>query len=84
MRIQFNGIIEKSSSGCKPCGRSGGGSKFLTTKTYHLPSKVSKTFRVGVPETVSEGDAQFLLQYKYESDGVVKNVFEVVDGYSHD
>lgn len=78
MRIQFNGIIEKRTSGCKPCGRSDGGSQFITLKTYYLPSRVSKTFRAGVPETVSERDAQFLLQYKYEIDGVVKNVFEVV------
>ena len=78
MRIQFNGIIDKKSGGCGACGNRSSSSQFLTTKTYILPSKSIKTFRVGVPEEVSEQDGQFLLQYKYLSNGEEKNVFEVV------
>ncbi len=76
MRIQFNGIIEKKSGGCGACGNRSSSSQFLTTKTYILPSKSIKTFRVGVPEEVSEQDGQFLLQYKYLSNGEEKKVFE--------
>lgn len=78
MRIQFNGIIEKRSGGCSACGKRRTGSQFLASKTYYLPSGVTKMFRVGVPETVSEQDAQFLLQYRYQTPDGVKQVFEVV------
>lgn len=78
MRIQFNGIIEKKSGGCSACGKRRTGSQFLASKTYILPSGVTKTFRVGQPETVSEQDAKFLLQYKYLQNGETKQVFEVV------
>lgn len=81
MIIRFNGIIEKRSGGCGVCGKRRTGSQFLASKTYILPSGVTKTFRVGQTETVSERDAQFLLQYRYQtSTGEVKQVFEVVNG----
>ena len=78
MKIQFNGIVEKSSGGCSACGKRRTGSEFRSFKTYILPSGITKTFRVGFPETVSEQDGQFLLQYKYTASDAVKNVFEVV------
>lgn len=79
MRIQFNGIIEKARKGCGACGKRRSDNVFQMSKTYILPSGVTKTFRVGHPEEVSAKDADFLLLYKYQTpEGVVKNVFEVV------
>lgn len=79
MKVMFQGIVEKRRSGCPVCGRRGGSSTFSTMKTYILPSGITKTFRVGKPEEVSDRDGEFLLTYKYtDKDGNVNSVFEVV------
>lgn len=79
MKVVFKGIVEKRKSGCPVCGRRSGGTTLSTMKTYILPSGVTKTFRVGKPEEVTDRDGEFLLMYKYtDKDGIVKNVFEVV------
>lgn len=79
MKIVFKGIVEKRRKGCPVCGRRGGSNTFATMKTYILPSGITKTFRVGKPEEVSDRDGEFLLMYKYtDKDGSVNNVFEVV------
>lgn len=63
MRIKFNGITEKRSKGCPVCGKSRAETTFKTTKTFILPSGVTKTFRTGKIEEVSPEDADFLLSY---------------------
>ena len=79
MRIMFNGIIEKARKGCGACGKRRSESQFVTSKSYILPSGVTKTFRVGKVEDVSEKDAAFLLLYRYLTpEGKEKSVFEVV------
>lgn len=79
MKIVFNGIIEKTRKGCGVCGKRRTENQFLDHRTYILPSGRSKTFRVGRPEEVSARDADFLLQYKYQTpEGETRNVFEVV------
>lgn len=79
MKIQFNGIIEKRTKGCHVCGKRKSDSQFQTMKSYILPSGITKTFRVGHPEEVSDSDGAFLLSYKYLSPtGETKQVFEVV------
>lgn len=78
MRIKFNGIVEKRSKGCK-CRGERSEMVFHSLKSYILPSGITKTFRTGKVEEVSEKDGQFLLSYQYTQDGVVKKVFEVVD-----
>lgn len=79
MRIVFNGIIEKARKGCGACGKRRTENKFMASKTYILPSGITKTFIAGREEDVSEKDGNFLLQYKYQTpEGTVKNVFEVV------
>lgn len=78
MKIKFNGIVEKRKGGCSACGRRKTESQFHVSKTYILPSGITKTFRAGQAVEVSERDAAFLLQYKYTSNGEVKSVFEVV------
>lgn len=79
MTLKFNGITEKKSRGCN-CG--GGGRKtevaFRTTKTFILPSGITKTFRAGKTEEVSKEDGDFLLSYNYTLNGVTKPSFEVV------
>lgn len=79
-KIVFRGIIEKrSSGGCSACRKRTTESRFVTIKTYILPSGVTKTFRVGVAEDVSDRDAAFLLSYRYETKtGEVKHAFEVI------
>lgn len=79
MKIQFNGIIEKASHGCGACGKKRTDTVYKTSKTYILPSGITKTFIAGRPEEVSEKDAAFLLNYKYQTpEGAVKQVFEVM------
>ncbi len=79
MKIKFNGIIEKRTKGCPVCGKRVTDSQLRTMKSYILPSGITKTFRIGREEEVSETDASFLLSYKYtDPEGKVKPVFEVV------
>lgn len=79
MKIRFNGIIEKRSKGCPVCGKRITDSQLLTSKTYILPSGITKTFRIGRTEEVTDEDGNFLLSYRYtDPKGDVKHVFEVV------
>lgn len=80
MTIKFNGIMEKRRKGCSVCGRKHDGIGFSGSKTYILPSGITKTFRAGKCVEVTNEDAAFLLSYQYEKDGEVRNVFEVCDG----
>ena len=81
MKLKFNGIIEKRSGGCVPCGAKRTSSKsMVTSKMYILPSGVTKTFTVGRVENVSASDGRFLLEYQYtDKDGNKKPVFEKVE-----
>ncbi len=76
--IRFNGTVEKRKTGCPVCGKSAGSSVFTMVKSYYLPSGNRITFRAGQVYEVSDADAEFLLSYKYNTSGGVKNVFEVV------
>ena len=79
MKVKFTGVIEKRSRGCGACGKHHTGNEFRTSKTYILPSGISKTFVAGRVEEVSETDGAFLLSYQYQTpDGVIRKVFEVV------
>lgn len=81
MKIKFNGVVEKGASGgCPVCGgRKVTEEGFRMMKSYILPSGITKTFRVGRVEDVSESDADFLLSYHYiDKKGVDRQVFEVV------
>lgn len=79
MIVKFNGIIEKRKNGCPVCGGHRTGSKFLTMKSYILPSGMTKMFRAGTAEEVTDEDGEFLLSYKFvDQNGEVRNVFEVV------
>lgn len=80
MKIKFNGVMEKRKKGCSVCGRKHAEFGFSGSKTYILPSGVTKTFRAGRCEEVKDEDAEFLLSYRYEKDGKIQNVFEVCDG----
>lgn len=80
MKIKFNGTVGRRSGGCSACGHKSSGDGFLTTKTYILPSGITKTFRAGKCVEVKDIDAEFLLLYQYEKDGKVYQTFEVCDG----
>lgn len=81
MKVRFNGVIEKRSGGCVPCGAKKHSSKSMVTKKmYILPSGAMKTFYVGRAETVSDSDGAFLLQYNYtDSEGNLMPTFEKVE-----
>lgn len=82
MKIMFNGLLEKRRAGCPVCGgRKGTTEKeFVYMKSYILPSGVTKTFRKGKTEEVSDADGNFLLSYRYmDKEGNVHQVFEVVN-----
>lgn len=78
MKVVFNGILEKVSSGCNCKGKK---SKFsyVKSKGFHLPSGVHKTFVEGKVEEVSDRDGAFLLKYSYvDANGVRRDVFSEV------
>ncbi len=77
MKIVFNGIPEKKGrGGCGACGKRRTEDGFTTLKSYILPSGVTKIFRAGIPEDVTERDAEFLFLFKYvTSSGEEKQVF---------
>lgn len=81
MKIRFMGMLEKTKKGCPVCGkRTTTESGYTAMKTYILPSGVTKVFRAGKVEEVSDNDAEFLLQYKFtDKEGKVRQVFEVVN-----
>ncbi len=80
MKVVFNGILEKTSGGCIPCGAKRASKMHMTAmKQYILPSGVMKTFRVGRTEEVSDKDGEFLLSYMYtDKNGEQKSVFTEV------
>ena len=79
MKLKFTGVIEKRSGGCGACGKKHTDRVMKTSKTYILPSGITKTFIAGRVEEVSDTDAAFLLLYQYETpEGEIKEVFEVV------
>lgn len=77
MKVVFNGLLEKKSGGCNCKKKSEYG--FVGSRMYILPSGISKTFRVGVAEEVSEQDGAFLLSYKYADSNGYREVFSKVD-----
>ena len=51
MKLKFNGLLEKKSSGCN-CKRQSNGYGFVNSRMYILPSGQNKTFYVGKVEEV--------------------------------
>jgi hypothetical protein len=80
LNIRFNGIVEETVRGCKPCGKAKTVRRAMaTTKQFILPSGQFKTFRAGKTYTLEDADANFLLGYTYvDTDGTTKRAFEVV------
>ena len=77
MKLVFNGIIEKRSGGCVPCGAKRATEQTMKpSKMYILPSGITKTFFVGREVEVSDSDGEFLLGYLYtDKNGQKKHVF---------
>lgn len=81
MKVVFNGTIEKRSSGGCRCKGKTTSSSFVRSKTYILPSGLTKKFVAGQPVEVSERDGEFLLSYVYKDvNGDVRAIFTKVDG----
>lgn len=81
MKLKFNGSLERTTTGCAPCGtKKVSESVFRNSKTYYLPSGATLTFRYGQTYDVSEEDAEFLLLYNWDDDnGVNHRQFEVIE-----
>lgn len=79
MRLRFNGVVERRSSGCPVCGHAKITSVFVADKSYYLPSGRHMLFRKGQEYEVGDRDAKFLLSYKYETGKEIKHAFEVVE-----
>lgn len=77
MKVVFNGIMEKRSGGCVPCGAKRASEQVMkTSKMFILPSGAKKVFFVGREEIVSDSDGEFLMSYMYtDKDGQRKTVF---------
>lgn len=80
MKLKFNGLLEKKSSGCN-CKRQSNGYGFVNSRMYILPSGQNKTFYVGKVEEVSDSDGEFLLLYNSAPDanGMPREVFTKVE-----
>jgi len=80
MKIKFNGIYQRESKGCPVCGKRSYNTNYAAIKTYILPSGITKTFRLGRVEEVSQMDGEFLLSYQStDKEGNVHPAFEVVN-----
>lgn len=80
MRVIFNGVLEKKSGGCIPCGAKRASKQTMVTrKTFNLPSGAVRTFYVGREAEVSDTDGRFLMSYTYtDKSGKVQTVFTEV------
>ena len=78
MKVKFNGLLEKKSSGCN-CHKNGSSYGFVNSRMYILPSGKQKTFFVGKVEEVSDRDGQFLLSYNSVDVNGKRQVFEKVE-----
>ena len=77
MKVVFNGVLEKKSGGCVPCGRKRASKQTMVmTKMFILPSGMTKTFYAGREEEVSDKDGEFLMSYTYtDKEGKTQTVF---------
>lgn len=80
MKLRFNGMMEKKRKGCSVCGGKTLSNGMTLTRTFILPSGITKTFRAGKCVEVKDIDAEFLLEYRTLKDGKEINAFEVCDG----
>lgn len=80
MKVVFNGVVEKrTSGGCNCKGRITNAS-FVNSKLYIMPSGRSHKFYVGKPVEVSDTDGEFLLSYLYkDANGSYRAVFSKVE-----
>ena len=79
MKIVFNGLFEKKSSGGCNCKNKGSEYGFVNSRMYILPSGQTKTFFLGKEETVSKMDGEFLLTYNSVDANGIHSVFTKVE-----
>lgn len=74
-------MFEERESGCKPCGqRTVGKHIFATSRSFILPSGITKTFHIGEETDVSKMDGEFLLSYSYvDENGLKRDIFTEVE-----
>lgn len=72
MKVKFNGIVEKKTSGGCNCKRQSTGYSFSNVRMFILPSGTKKTFYAGDTAEVSETDGKFLLSMNGEREVFTK------------
>lgn len=77
MLVRFNGMYQNVKSGCVPCGHKVVGKRtFMISRTFILPSGITKSFHIGEEYEVSDLDGNFLLSYsQVDKDGLRQDSF---------
>lgn len=80
MKVVFKGLLEsRAGGGCASCGkRAKSSNRFVTEKSYFLPSGDNKTFVMDKPVEVSDKDGEFLLSYIEKTKDGIRQVFQKV------
>lgn len=80
MKLRFNGILEKQTSGggCN-CKKSVTGYTFIRSKLFILPSNTEVMFYEGQIKEVSDRDGEFLLGYRTADVNGVHEAFTKVE-----
>lgn len=81
MKVVFHGMFEEREGGCKPCGqRVTSKHVFASSRSFILPSGISKNFHINEETEVSDIDGEFLLSYSYvDANGLKRDIFTRVD-----
>lgn len=81
MKVRFNGMYQNRKKGCVPCGHKVVGERvFLTSRSFILPSGITRSFHIGEEYSVSDLDGNFLLSYsQVDKDGLRQDSFTRVD-----
>lgn len=78
MKVIFNGLLQKKSSGCN-CRKQTSEYSFVNSKLYIMPSGASKRFYKGKVEEVTDRDGEFLLSYRVTDANGTRSVFTKVE-----
>lgn len=77
MLVRFNGMYQNVKKGCVPCGHKVVGNRtFVMSRSFILPSGITKSFHIGEEYEVSDLDGNFLLSYsQVDKDGLRQDSF---------
>lgn len=62
VKLKYKGMKKRQVKRRCNCGGGSRTTSFATVKTFYLPSGHRTTFRIGMTQTVSDSDGQFLIR----------------------